>query len=111
MDRISNLSDDLLLNILSSLTSKDVVATMLLSKRWKFLWTLVPKLHFDDSFNEYFGEDCVPYRMFQQYVDRFLVSNKSPVLETLKFTLGCLHSSTDDLTTWIRIAIASSPCA
>ncbi|CAA7062535.1 unnamed protein product [Microthlaspi erraticum] len=106
MDRISNLSDDLLLKILSSLTSKDVVATMLLSKRWKFLWTLVPKLHFDDRFKEYFGDDCVPYRMFQQYVDMFLVSNKSPVLETLKFSLGCSYSTTDDLTTWIRIGIA-----
>lgn len=106
MDRISNLFDDLLLKILSSLTSKDVVATMLLSKRWKFLWTMVPKLHFDDGFKDYFGEDDVPYRVFQRYVDRFLVSHKSPVLETLKFRLGCWLSSTDDMSTWIRIAIA-----
>lgn len=32
MDMISDLSDDLLLNVLSSLPTRDVVGTMLLSK-------------------------------------------------------------------------------
>ncbi|KAG7538180.1 FBD domain [Arabidopsis suecica] len=106
MDMISNLSDDLLLKILSQLPTEDVVLTMFLSKRWKFLWTMVTKLDFDDSVYEYFGEDCVDYRVFQEYVDRFLVLYKSPVLETLKFNLGCRMSTTDDMSTWIRFAIA-----
>ncbi|XP_010451168.1 PREDICTED: putative FBD-associated F-box protein At3g50710 [Camelina sativa] len=106
MDRISNLSDDLLLKILSQLPTKDVVETMFLSKRWKFLWTMVPKLDFDDGFYERNGirytEDS--FKRFRQYVDRFMVLHKSPRLETLKFNLGTL-SSTDDMETWIRIAI------
>ncbi|KAL1199131.1 putative FBD-associated F-box protein [Cardamine amara subsp. amara] len=106
MDIISNLPDELLLRILSSLPSNDVVATMLLSKRWQFLWTMVPKLDFDDSVHEYFGEHGVDYRVFQEYVDRVLASNKAPVLETLKFKLSCRLSSTDDITTWLRIANA-----
>ncbi|KAL1212811.1 putative FBD-associated F-box protein [Cardamine amara subsp. amara] len=106
MDRISNLPEDLLLNILSSLPIKDVIATMLLSKSWKFLWTMVPKLDFDDNVHQYFGEDGVEYRVFQEFVNRVLVSNTAPVLETLKLKLGCPLSSTDDITTWITTAIS-----
>ncbi|XP_010485183.1 PREDICTED: putative FBD-associated F-box protein At3g50710 [Camelina sativa] len=112
----SDLSDDLLLKILSSLPAKDMVGTMLLSKRWKFLWTMVTKLHFDDSFKDYYcddededyvtdGENIFPYRRFRQYVDKFMILHKSHVLETLTFEIG-LVSRADDLATWIRIAIA-----
>ncbi|KAL0773417.1 hypothetical protein Bca101_038568 [Brassica carinata] len=54
MDRISDLPDTLLLRVLSLLPSaKDVVATMVLSKRWEFLWLSVPRLVFDDQDIEY----------------------------------------------------------
>lgn len=52
MDRISQLSDDLLIKILSLVSTKDAVAMSLLSKRWKSLWTLVPRLIFGDYSDE-----------------------------------------------------------
>lgn len=104
MDRISSLSDDLLLKILSSLRTKDVLTTMFLSKRWKFLWTMVPKLDFEHVTSCYDDTED-EYARFCQYVDRFLVLHKSPVLETLKFRIGFL-STTEDMSTWLRIAIA-----
>nr|XP_016492610.1 PREDICTED: putative F-box/FBD/LRR-repeat protein At5g56810 [Nicotiana tabacum] len=47
IDRISSLPDDILHNILSSLFIFDVVQLSLLPKRWKYIWTTMPYLHFD----------------------------------------------------------------
>ncbi|KAH0906607.1 hypothetical protein HID58_038434 [Brassica napus] len=82
--KISSLSDDLLLKILSSLCTKDVLSTMFFSKRWKFLWTMVPKLDFEHGTSCY-DDTKEEYTRFCQYVDRFLVLHKSPVLETLNY--------------------------
>ncbi|KAL0710152.1 hypothetical protein Bca4012_017130 [Brassica carinata] len=101
MDMISTLSDDLLLKILSSLPTKDVLSTMLLSKRWKSLWTVVPTLYFQNDYES--SKD--DYAKFRQHVYLFMALHKSPTLETLKLRLGW-HSTADDVATWIRIAMA-----
>ncbi|KAH6816622.1 hypothetical protein C2S51_021442 [Perilla frutescens var. frutescens] len=49
LDRLSELSDSLILEILSFLEMRDVVQTTLLSKRWKGLWTSIPCLCFEND--------------------------------------------------------------
>ncbi|CAN8252995.1 unnamed protein product [Cochlearia groenlandica] len=84
MDMISLLHDDLLIRILSLLTTNDVVATMVLSKRWKFLWMFTSTLVYDDYIYPY-----PEYKSrFSRFVDMSLVSHKAPVIETLHFILG-----------------------
>ncbi|XP_010476564.1 PREDICTED: putative FBD-associated F-box protein At5g56390 [Camelina sativa] len=91
MDMISQLHDELLLGILSLLpTAKDVVATMVLSKRWQSLWMMVPRLVYDDSYQN------IDYGKFSTFVDRSLVLHKAPVIETLHFKFGKTCGSTGD---------------
>ncbi|KAH0687865.1 hypothetical protein KY290_019523 [Solanum tuberosum] len=48
IDRISSLPDEVIHNILSSLSIFDeVVQLSVLSKRWRYIWTTMPYLHFD----------------------------------------------------------------
>ncbi|XP_028098657.1 F-box/LRR-repeat protein 25-like [Camellia sinensis] len=46
-DRISTLPDPILHEILSSMDLKYAIQTCALSKRWRYLWTSLPNLHFD----------------------------------------------------------------
>ena len=99
MDMISQLTDDLLIRILSRVPTKHVMATCCLSKRWLRLWSLVPKLDYADS--SYSNEN---YATFTQFVYRSLMSNKAPVLETLDLNLGSKCQAID-VGNWIETAV------
>lgn len=49
MDRISNLPKEVISHIVSFLSAKEAVFTSLLSKKWQNLFTIIPKLRFDDT--------------------------------------------------------------
>ncbi|XP_010485079.2 PREDICTED: putative F-box/FBD/LRR-repeat protein At5g52460 [Camelina sativa] len=51
-DSISSLPNDLFIQILLLVPTKDAMATMVLSKRWRYLWTLVPKIEYTDTSDE-----------------------------------------------------------
>lgn len=97
MDCISELPEALLLKILSLLPAQDVVATMVLSKRWQFLWMLVPKLAYDDSYQD------AEYGRFSRFVDRSLFLHEAPLIETLRFKLGKTCGG-EDIRVWVRAA-------
>ena len=52
IDKISELPDFLLQQVLSFLTIKQVVQSSLLSKRWKHVWFTIPVLEFDGAYFE-----------------------------------------------------------
>ncbi|CAL9243863.1 unnamed protein product [Arabidopsis halleri] len=105
MAKISDLSDELLVKILSFLPTKVAVSTSVLSKQWEFLWMWLPKL-------EYFDYDHITDRSesaFQTYRD-FIANNlplhRAPIIESLSlgFRLGSLHP--EDLKSWVGIAVS-----
>ncbi|EOA14810.1 hypothetical protein CARUB_v10028117mg [Capsella rubella] len=75
---INELPEDLILTILSFLPTKHVVVTSLLSKKWKSLWTKVPRL-------EYNAMDHKDYTSFELFMDKSLLSHQSHVLESVSF--------------------------
>ncbi|KAL1207527.1 putative F-box/FBD/LRR-repeat protein [Cardamine amara subsp. amara] len=79
-DSISSLPNDLLIRILLLVSTKDAVATMFLSKRWRFIWTMVPKLEYKDTGDK--------FKSINRFLDKSLELHKAHVLETLRIQLG-----------------------
>lgn len=76
-DRISELPEVLLVHILSSLRTKELIATSVLSKRWRYLWKMVPNLNFD----------CTTSMVSSEDVYRSLILHKAPFLESLSLNI------------------------
>ncbi|CAA7062018.1 unnamed protein product [Microthlaspi erraticum] len=73
VDRLSNLPDCLLFQVLSNLPTNDVVKSSVLSTRWRYLWKEIHRL---DLAYENFAE----YNTFLSFVDRFLGFNSESAL-------------------------------
>ena len=79
---INNLPDDLLVHILLHVPIKDAVSTMILSKRWRSIWTMLPALDYDDS--DIDGER----KSIWYFIDKSMQLHKTPVLQNLYIELG-----------------------
>ncbi|CAH2061363.1 unnamed protein product [Thlaspi arvense] len=99
-DRISKLPEVLILQILSLLPTKSAVVTSVLSKEWKFLWKMIPRLEFDSC--DHKGE----LGTFSNNVCKSLLSHKAPVLESLHISFTFDSCDASDIGMWIGIAYA-----
>ncbi|KAF6150913.1 hypothetical protein GIB67_000079 [Kingdonia uniflora] len=102
-DVISDLPGDILQHILSFLPVKCVVATSCLSKRWRYIWTKVQVVDFEDVlFYSPIGEEPERRKNFMNFVDKLL---SFPIM-LHKFSFS-LHGEFDEslLQTWISTVI------
>ncbi|CAF2132274.1 BnaA03g50140D [Brassica napus] len=116
-DRISALPEDLLVTILLHVPIKDAIATMILSKRWRFIWTILPKLEYDffsdgdedddDKVvdNDDDDDDDESKKTSWCFFDKSMELHKAPVLTTLLIKLGPGCSSDIDVRKWIAKAV------
>uniref|UniRef100_A0A1J3HXT2 Putative FBD-associated F-box protein n=1 Tax=Noccaea caerulescens TaxID=107243 RepID=A0A1J3HXT2_NOCCA len=102
--RISDLSDDLLIKILSFLPTKVAVSTSILSKQWQFLWMWLPKLEYDDSD---IAKPLSSWLRYEEFIDKKLPLHRAPVLETLllSFVRNRL-SQPEKIKLWVEIAVS-----
>ncbi|CAA7047963.1 unnamed protein product [Microthlaspi erraticum] len=102
MVAINELSDDLLLKILSFLPTKVAVSTSLLPKQWKFFWMLWPKLEYDDlELSASSALSCL------DFIDKNLPLHRAPVIETL--LLRFRHTNLlehEKIKLWVGIAVS-----
>ncbi|ESQ44163.1 hypothetical protein EUTSA_v10005937mg [Eutrema salsugineum] len=95
-DVINGLPDNLLCQILSNLSTKEAALTSLLSKRWRYLFALVPDLEFDDVFSLHPQDKA----SFIDFVDRVLELRGKDHVN--KFSLKCGDGILDeDVFPWI----------
>ena len=93
VDKISTLPDSLLSHILSFLPARHAVATSILSKRWRSVWTSIPNLDFDNDLKHFH----VIYRVLLQTEPNSIKS----------FRISCRDLSFDpsDVTSWVSTAM------
>ncbi|CAL9247831.1 unnamed protein product, partial [Arabidopsis halleri] len=84
---MDSLPDDLLVQILSFLPTKQAVSTSLLSRRWRTLFSLVHNLDFDDSIFWHPEDDI--QKSFMDFMDRSLAFQGGNNLK--KFLLECIE--------------------
>jgi len=88
VDRISNLPDDIVIHILSSLPTKQAFLTSILSKRWKHLWCYVPDVEFIEA------KDSGSKDSFNEFVYNILRSREAAGNHSIRsFTLDVKHDS------------------
>ncbi|XP_010463198.1 PREDICTED: F-box/FBD/LRR-repeat protein At5g56420-like [Camelina sativa] len=75
---------------------------MVLSKRWKFLWMLVPRLRYDRD--EYQVGACESMR-FRRLIHTSLVLHKVPVIESLNISISPMSDAYEDIQVCVGTAI------
>ena len=94
---INDLSDELLIKILSFLPTKVAVSTSILSKQWQFLWMWLPKLEYSSL--RYYSESSAP----REFIDKYLPLHRAPVIE--RFSLD-LSVEPEYIKRWVEIAVS-----
>ncbi|KAL3653053.1 hypothetical protein CASFOL_002734 [Castilleja foliolosa] len=100
IDRLSALPDGILIHILSFLGLKKSVVTSVLSKRWKFLWTELPRFEFKENRKE---RDKIS--KFVAMVNRTLRIRRGAHLEKFYVNFRYDESLASDVNSWIDFVL------
>ncbi|KNA09128.1 hypothetical protein SOVF_156290 [Spinacia oleracea] len=101
-DYISELPDTILCLILSLLSTKSVVKTSILSKRWNYLWIKVPALDITEVHQRYEWLNLEQKICFKSFVDKVLLHNDVSYLQ--RFCLDVFDVDDIYVTSWLTNA-------
>ncbi|CAF2047736.1 unnamed protein product [Brassica rapa] len=132
MDRISGLSDELLVKILLLVPTKVAVSTSILSKRWEYLWMWLPKLDYGQGRSHQglklylYYESLTPVKIvsgsatdyghsycsepessrLRRFLDHNLPLHRAPVIESFRLELVSSRFKRTSIKMWVAIAVS-----
>ncbi|KAL7598092.1 hypothetical protein Lser_V15G23342 [Lactuca serriola] len=101
VDFISNMSDSILLLILSFIFfTEEIIQTSILSRRWMYLWTSIPSL---DLFSRFHREDKLKKDELKDFVF-WVLANRS--VDLYRFSLDCYdYYNMSTVRRWVHMAV------
>ncbi|XP_074270421.1 F-box/FBD/LRR-repeat protein At1g13570-like [Silene latifolia] len=105
-DKLSELQDDLIVNILSYMPIVDAVRTVLL-RRFGNLWTFIHTLNFDyDEFRDKLGiKGNTQHNWICRFIRNVLTLHQNPSINTFNLRIEFDKAAVDDLSEWFRFAL------
>ncbi|KAK2362650.1 F-box/FBD/LRR-repeat protein [Trifolium repens] len=84
-DRISDLPSNVIDGILERLKIRDMVRTSILSEKWRYMWTHVPRLVFREKFFEPYEHLDYPSPVVSKIITQVLMLHNGPIHKFLLF--------------------------
>ncbi|KAL1829861.1 hypothetical protein ACET3Z_008273 [Daucus carota] len=101
MDIISDLPQSIIDIILTKLPIKDAVRTSVLSSKWRYQWTTMTELVFDEKCLSLCDDKKVAEKEYVDFIMRFLMLHNAPI-QKFKLSTSYLKKSTD-IDQWLRV--------
>ncbi|XP_076959798.1 F-box/FBD/LRR-repeat protein At1g13570-like [Bidens hawaiensis] len=103
-DIISNLSPDLIDPILELLPIKDAVRTSVLSKKWRYVWTTMTSLSFDEEFSKKLTKRrALHHNGFIRTINKIMINHKGPILNFHLYIPDIVLDSFQEVDQWMLI--------
>ncbi|XP_074270799.1 putative F-box/LRR-repeat protein At5g41630 [Silene latifolia] len=105
-DRLSELPDEVIINILSCMPTIDAVRTVLL-RRFGNLWTFIHTLNFDYAeFRDKLGtKGNTQHKWFCRFIHNVLMLHQNLSINTFDLCIEFDKAAVDDLREWFRFAL------
>jgi len=98
LDFISNMPDIVITNILDRLPTRDAISTSILSRDWRFKWTLLSRLVFDKHLYEYLST-TKHGRHYQRIISRLLPNLRCDIIKFVLYTKEQCYD--EDIAHWL----------
>ncbi|KAK2362647.1 F-box/FBD/LRR-repeat protein [Trifolium repens] len=105
IDRISDLPSNVIDGILENLEIRDLVMTSILSTKWRYKWTYVPKLVFGMNFFEPYEHLDDPNPVFSKIVMDVLMLHNGPIYKFCLFIPAGFNFkiTVENFDTWVPL--------
>ncbi|KAE8775760.1 F-box/FBD/LRR-repeat protein [Hordeum vulgare] len=107
-DRFSGLSDDMLVSVISFLSTKDAACTSVLSRRWRSLWLSTDALNLDSRSYRGLGASQLTDRFFSDAGAALRAAGRCPVRKLSLFVEGPSDMYCDEVMSATVITSAST---